>query len=128
MKHAQMVSDVLNSTMQKSRLMQTSSSQQKQTQMKFREEFSNTVVCLEGLDIAVNYLFLLGKKFRLYVSDLGNTSVHGLVIFIILTVFNDFQQLNLSRYKAVRSPVSPRNPGRPQGPVQMIIRHRQRIE
>ena len=86
-----MVSDVLNSKMQKSHLMQTSSSQPKQTQTKFHEEFSNTVVCLEGLDIAVNYLFLLGKKFRLYVSDLGNISVHGLVMFITLIVFNDFQ-------------------------------------
>ena len=76
--------------MQKSRLMQTSSSQPKQTQMKFHEEFSNTVVCLEGLDIGVNYLFLLGKKFRLYVSHLGNISVHGLVIFITLTVLHDF--------------------------------------
>ena len=86
------------------------------------------MVCLEGLDIAANYLSLLGKKFRLYVSDLGNISVHGLVIFITLTVFNDFQQLNLSRYKTVRSPFFSRNPGRPQGPVQKIIRHHQRFE
>lgn len=36
----------------------------KQIQMKFPEEFSNTVVRLGGFHIALNYLSLLGKKFR----------------------------------------------------------------
>ena len=38
--------------------------QAKQIQMKFPEEFSNTVVRLGGFHIALNYLPLLGKKFR----------------------------------------------------------------
>ena len=38
--------------------------QAKQIQMKFPEEFSNTVVRLGGFHIALNYLSLLGKKFR----------------------------------------------------------------
>ena len=59
--------------------------------MKFHEEFLNAVVCLEGLHIAVNYLSLLGKNFRFYVSGLGNISVHGLLIFNTLSVFNYFQ-------------------------------------
>ena len=32
---------------------------------------------------------MLGKKFRFYVSDLGNISVYGLVIYITIS-FNDF--------------------------------------
>jgi hypothetical protein len=38
--------------------------QAKQIQMKFPEEFSNTVVRLGGFHIALNYLSLLGKMFR----------------------------------------------------------------
>ena len=38
--------------------------QVKQIQVKFPEEFSNTVVRLGGFHIALNYLSLLGKKLR----------------------------------------------------------------
>ena len=65
--------------------------QAKETQMTFSEEFSNTAVCLGYLHSALNFLSLLGKKFRFYVSAFGNIKVYGLMIFITLSFFNDFQ-------------------------------------
>ena len=35
----------------------------KQIQLKFPEEFKNTVICMGGFHIALNYLSLLGKKY-----------------------------------------------------------------
>ena len=58
--------------------------------MKFPEEFSNTVIRHVGLHIVLKYLSLLDKKFRFYPLDLGNISVYVLMIFIKLSVFNDF--------------------------------------
>ena len=65
--------------------------QAKEIQMNFSEEFSNTVVRLGGLHSALNFLSLLGKKFHFYLSALGNIYVYGLMIFITLSFFNDFQ-------------------------------------
>ena len=65
--------------------------QEKEIQMKLSEEFSNTVVRLGGLHSALNFLSLLGKKFRFYVSAFGNIFVFGLMIFITLSFFNIFQ-------------------------------------
>ena len=59
--------------------------------MKFPEKFGNTVVSLRGIHIALNYMPFVGKKFLFYVLALGNTLVYGLMIFFILSVFNDFQ-------------------------------------
>ena len=84
--------------------------QGKQIQMKFPEEFSNTVLSLWELHIARNYtclwwvrsvvLFCVGfrKYFIVCSSDINYT-----------ICFNCFQQLNLSRYKAARSPACPQN-------------------
>ena len=44
-----------------------------------------------------------------FVSAFGNISVYALGIFITLSVLIFFQQLNLSRYKAVSSPDCPQN-------------------
>ena len=52
--------------------------------MKFSEQFSNTVVSLWKLHIALKYLSMLAKMFRFYVLDLGNMSVYSLVIFITI--------------------------------------------
>ena len=41
------------------------------------------------LHIALKYLSMLGKKFRFYISDLGNISVYGLMIYIKI-LFRDF--------------------------------------
>ena len=51
--------------------------QAKEIQMKFFEEFSNTMVRLGGVHSALNFLSLLGKKFRFYVSALGNIKVYA---------------------------------------------------
>ena len=64
--------------------------QAKETQMKLSEKFSNTAVRFGGLHIALNYLSMVGEKFRFYISALGNISVYGFMIFITLSVFNDF--------------------------------------
>ena len=61
--------------------------QEKQIKINFHEEFSNTVVLLEGLHIARNYVSLLGKKFRFNVSALLNISAHGLIFFYIMYFF-----------------------------------------
>ena len=61
----------------------------KEIQLKFFEESSNTLIRLGGLHSALNYMCLLGKKFRFYVWALGNISVFGFMIFITLSVFND---------------------------------------
>ena len=77
---------------------------------------------------ALQYLSLLGNKFRLYLSALGNISVYVFVIFITLSVFNVFQEFNLSIYKVVRTPASPPNAARPRKQVPKIIRYHQRFE
>ena len=64
--------------------------QAKEIQLKFSEELSKTVVRLGGLYSALNFLSLLGKKFRIHVLALGNIPVHGFIIFITLSVLNDF--------------------------------------
>ena len=46
--------------------------EEKEIQVKYSEEFSNTVVRLGGLHSALDFLSLLGKKFRFYVSALAN--------------------------------------------------------
>ena len=58
--------------------------------MKCPEEFSDTVDRFGRLHIALKYLSMLGEKFRFYVSDLGNISVYGLMIYITI-FFNDFE-------------------------------------
>ena len=50
--------------------------QAKQIQIKCPKEFSNTVVFLGRLHIALKYLSMLGKKFCFYITDLGNISVN----------------------------------------------------
>ena len=91
LKHAQIVSDVLEWHDSVITIDVAFYIQEEQVQMKFPEVFSNNVVCLEGFNIAQNYLSLLGKNFRFFVSALGNISVNSLVMFITLSVFNDFQ-------------------------------------
>ena len=59
--------------------------------IKFQELFSNNVVCLERFHMALNYLSIMGRKLCFFVLALINISVYGLVIFIALFVFNDFQ-------------------------------------
>ena len=96
--------------------------QAKQIRMKFPEKFQNTMVSLGGFHIRLNYLSLLGKNFS-YVLALGNISVYGLMILIALSVFNDIQYFKISRYKSVRSPVSPRNAVYPPSLLPKVIRH-----
>ena len=96
--------------------------QAKQIRMKFPEKFRNTVVSLRRSHIGLNYLSLLGKNFS-YLLALGNVSVYGLMMFIILSVFNDIQYFKISRYKAVGSPACPRNAVHPRSLVPKIIRH-----
>ena len=64
--------------------------QPKETQLKFSEELSNTVVRLGGLHTALSFLFLLGNKFRSYASALGSISIYGFMIFSTLSIFIDF--------------------------------------
>ena len=101
-----------NCMMQLSRLILPSSFKKNQIGVNFPEEFSNTVIRHRELLIALNYLSLLGKKFRFYLPALGNISLSDLIIFVTLSVFNDFKEFNLSIYKAVRSPVCLRNAAR----------------
>ena len=88
-RHAQILSDALeqNDTVIASEI--AIFFQAKEIQLKFSEELSNTFVRLGGLHSALNCMCLLGKKFRFYVSALGNISVFGFMIFITLSVFND---------------------------------------
>ena len=113
---------------QLSRLILPSSFKENQIRVNFPEEFSNTVIRHGELLIALNYLSLLGKKFRFYLPALGNILLSDLLIFVTLSVFNDFKEFNLSRYKAVRSPVCLRNAAHPRIPVPNIIRYHQRFE
>ena len=62
--------------------------------MKFREEFSNTMLCLWQLHIALNYTFLgWVRSVVFFVLALGNISVYALVIFITLSVLTIFSNL-----------------------------------
>ena len=128
LKNAQMVSDA----MEHNNAVITSDVaifiQAKEIQLKFSEELSNTVVRLGGLHSALNHLSLLGKKFRFYLSALENISVYVLIISNTLSVFNEFQLLNLPRHKAVRNPGCPRNPVRQRSPIPKITRHHHRLE
>ena len=58
--------------------------QAKQIEMKCPEEFSNPVDRLGRLHIWLKYLYVVGKKFRFYSSDLENISVFGLMIYITI--------------------------------------------
>ena len=61
--------------------------QGKQIPIKFSEEFSNTVLCLWELHIALNYTCLWWViSVVFFMSVLGNISVYALVIFITLSV------------------------------------------
>ena len=73
--------------------------QAKEIQMRFSEEFSNTVVRLGGLHSALNFQSLLGKKFRFYVLALGNIKVYGLMIFITLSFLMIFNNLTFAGTK-----------------------------
>ena len=55
---------------QLSRLILPSSFKENQIRVNFPEEFSNTVIRHGELLIALNYLSLLGKKFRFYIYRL----------------------------------------------------------
>ena len=63
----------------------------KEIQLNFSEELSNTVGSLGGLHTALNFLSLLGNRFRSYASALENISVNSLMLFITLSVSNDFR-------------------------------------
>ena len=91
LKHALMVSDVSEQQDDVITFYVAFCLNPNQIQMKFPKEYLNTVLCLQGLYITVNYLSFLGKKFRFYVLESGNISVHCLAIFFTLPVFNDFQ-------------------------------------
>ena len=65
--------------------------QAKEIQLKFSEELSNSVVFLGGLHTALNFLSLLGNKFRFYATALEYISVNSLMLFITLSVSNDFR-------------------------------------
>ena len=68
--------------------------QGKQIQIRFSEEFSNTVLCLWELHIALNYTCLWWvRSVVFFVSVLGNISVYSLVIFITLSVLMIFSNL-----------------------------------
>ena len=83
--------------------------QGKQIQMKFSEEFSNTVLCLWELRIALNYTCLWWvRSVVFFVGIRKYFSVCSSYIYNTIC-FNCFQQLNPSRYKAVRSPAYPQN-------------------
>ena len=75
--------------------------------MKFPEEFSNTVLCLWELHIALNYTFLWWvRSVVFFVSVLGNISVYAPVIFIILPVLMIFSNLTfLDRKQSGVQPV-----------------------
>ena len=57
------------------------------------EEFSNTVLCLWELHIALNYTCLWRVRSVVFFSALGNISVYALVIFITLSVLMIFSNL-----------------------------------
>ena len=68
--------------------------QGKQIPIWFSEEFSNTVLCLWELHIALNYSCLWWvRSVVFFVSVLGNISVYALVIFITLSVLMIFSNL-----------------------------------
>ena len=68
--------------------------QGKQVPIKFSEQFSNTVLCLWELNIAVNYTCLWWvRSVVFFVSVLGNISVYALVVFITLSVLLIFSNL-----------------------------------
>ena len=119
--HAQMASDVLEEHDAANTFDVAFYFQEKQIRMKFPEKFRNTVVSLRRSHIGLNYLSLLGKNFS-YLLALGNISVYGLMMFIILSVFNDIQYFKISRYKAFGSPACPRNAVHPRSLVPKIIR------
>ena len=64
LKHAQIVSDVLEQHDAVITFDVAFYKQKEKIQTNFREVFSNNVVCLEGFHIAMNGLSLLGKKLR----------------------------------------------------------------
>ena len=90
LKHAKTISDVLKQHDAATTSYVAIFIQVKEIQMKFPQEFSNTVVRSGGLHSALNCLSSLGKKFRFYVLALGNISVSVLIIFIkfFLMIFN----------------------------------------
>ena len=60
----------------------------------FYEEFSNTVLCLWELHIALNYTCLRWvRSVVFFVSVAGNISVYALLIFITLSVLMIFSKL-----------------------------------
>ena len=68
--------------------------QGKQIQMKFPEEFSNTVLSLWELHIARNYTCLWWvRSVVFFVSALGNILLYALVILITLSVLIVFSNL-----------------------------------
>ena len=102
---------------------------EKPIQMKFADEFSNTVLCLWELHVALKYTCLWRvRSVDFFFVDLRRYfSICSSEIYYTIC-FNDFQQPNLSRYKAVRSPACRRNPARPRRPDSKIIRQDQRLE
>ena len=84
LKHAQMVGDVWKQNGAGITSDVAIFIQAKQIQMKCPEEFSNTVDRLGRLHISLKYWSMLAKKFRFYVSDLGNIWVYGLMIYITI--------------------------------------------
>ena len=74
------------------------------------------------------YLSLVGKKCRFFCACFRKYfSICSSNIYYTIC-FDYFQQLNLSRSKAVRSLACPQNPGRPRCPDWKIFRHDQRLE
>ena len=68
--------------------------QRKLIPIKFSEEFSNTVLCLCELHIALNYTCLWWvRSVDFFLWVLGNISVYVLVIFITLSVLLIFRNL-----------------------------------
>ena len=61
--------------------------------MKFPEKFSNTLLCLWELHIALNYTCLWWVRSAAFLSVLGNISVYVQVIFITLSVLMIFSNL-----------------------------------
>ena len=71
-KHAQMVSDLSEQDDAVITSYVAIQAKDLEIKIKFPEELSNTVVHLGGLQIALNYLSLLGKKFRFNESAFEN--------------------------------------------------------
>ena len=80
--------------------------QGKQIQMKFPEEFSNTVLRFWELRIALNYTCLWWvRSVVFFVSALGNISVYAVVIFItlsVLIIFGNISFLNTNTARKTR--------------------------